>query len=104
MRDKKIKRWFLLCGMLISMATWPSHAQEFANLFDVKIPQAELSPVYVPDIKNTQPPRQAPSKPDKEVWERSWYWILLEGIALGAARYNTEKQSDGRPQPLGTAR
>jgi hypothetical protein len=52
----------------------------------------------------TPVPRPAPVKPATEVLEPSWFWQFLEGIAIGAATYNTEKQSDGRPSPLGKFR
>ncbi|HCE67146.1 MAG TPA: hypothetical protein DER40_06390 [Geobacter sp.] len=73
-------------------------------LLDVKTARTEVSPAFVPEITNTPALRPAEVKPDKAVSENSWYWRILQGILLGAAEYNTVKQSDGRPGPLGNFR
>ena len=94
----------LLCGVFIVTATTLCHAQEPEKLLDEKTVRAEVSPVFVPEIKNIPALRPAEVKPDKAVSENSWYWRILQGILLGAAEYNTVKQSDGRPGPLGNFR
>jgi len=94
----------LLCGTLIATATPLCHAQEPEMLLDVKTARTEVSPAFVPEITNTPALRPAEVKPDKAVSENSWYWRILQGILLGAAEYNTVKQSDGRPGPLGNFR
>jgi hypothetical protein len=94
----------LLCGMVIATVTPLCHAQEPGTLLDVRTPQAEVSPVFVPEITNTPALRPAEVKPARIVSENSWYWRILQGILLGAAKYNTDKQSDGRPGPLGNFR
>jgi len=91
----------LLLGILVSLTTPLCHAQEPAKLFDVKIPQKEVSPVLVPETANATGPRATQAKPAKDVPETSWFWRLLEGTAIGAAKYNTERQSEGRP-PVNT--
>ncbi|WP_277057784.1 hypothetical protein [Trichlorobacter lovleyi] len=37
-------------------------------------------------------------KTDRQLAEKPWAWRFLEGMAIGAATYTTQKQSDGRPQ------
>ncbi len=37
-------------------------------------------------------------KTDRQLTEKPWPWRFLEGVAIGAATYTTQKQSDGRPQ------
>lgn len=94
----------LVSGTLIATAS-PSlcHAQESGTLLDVKIPQTEVSPVFVPEIINA-PLSPTQVKPAREVSEQSWYWRFLGMIAISAAEYNTVKQSDGRPGPRGNFR
>lgn len=79
-------------------------AQEPGNLFDVKMPQAEVSPALVPKITNNPVPRPTDVKPVKKVSELPWYWCILGWFAINIARDNTEKQSDGRPHPPGNSR
>jgi len=43
-------------------------------------------------------------KPAKQVTETPWFWRFMEGMAIGAATYNTQKQSDGRPQTPSTVK
>lgn len=94
----------LVSGTLIATATPLCHAQEPGTLLDVKTSQAEVSPVFVPEITNPPALRPAEVKPDKVASETSWYWRFLGMIAISAAEYNTVKQSDGRPGPLGNFR
>jgi hypothetical protein len=89
----------LLSVIVIATATSLCHAQDSGKLFDVKMPRTEVSPAFVPEITTTAVSSPARLKPEKELSETSWYWRILEGIAIGAARYNTEKQNAGRPNP-----
>ncbi len=43
-------------------------------------------------------------KSDRQLTEKPWAWRFLEGMAIGAATYNTQKQSDGRPQTPSTVK
>lgn len=104
MPEKRKGILILLCGMLIATATPRCHAQEPGKLFEVKLPQAEASPALVPKVTNNPVQRPADVKPDKEVSEKSWYRLFLEGVAISAAQYNTEKEDDGRPHPPGNSR
>lgn len=90
-----------LCGILICSATPLCHADERGPLFDVKIPQTETTPAFVPQIKETPDPKEKEPQfqPDKEESEKSWGWRFLQSLALSVARINTEKQNDGRPCP-----
>ena len=104
MPERRTKILILLLGLLISTATPLCYAQDPGTLFEVKKPQAEVSPAFVPEITNTAVPVPAQVKPDKKAPGRSWLWRLFEGTLLGAARYNTDKQGDGRPQPAANSR
>ena len=104
MTERRTKILILLCGALIVTTTTLCHAQEPGTLLDEKTVRAEVSPVLVPEIKNYPAMKPTEVKPDKAVSENSWYWRILQGILLGAAEYNTVKQSDGRPGPLGNFR
>jgi hypothetical protein len=99
MAERRIITWFLLLGILVSVETPLCHAQEARKLYDVKIQQKDVAPVLVPEPAITPDLKTEPAKPAREVPEKSWFRRLLEGTAIGAATYNTEKQSDGRPQP-----
>ncbi|MFA7404794.1 MAG: hypothetical protein WC007_12420 [Pelobacteraceae bacterium] len=97
MAERSTKTLILLGSLFLSVATSPCHSQEPGKLFDVKTPQKEVAPVLVPETANTAGPRATQAKPDKEVSDKSWFWRLIEGTAIGAAKYNTERQSEGRP-------
>jgi hypothetical protein len=99
MAERRTKLLILLSGIVIATATPLCHAQDSGKLFDVKIPRTEVLPAFVPEITTTAAPSPVRVKPDKELSETTWYWRILEGIAIGAARYNTEKQNAGRPNP-----
>jgi hypothetical protein len=43
-------------------------------------------------------------KTDRQLTEKPWAWRFLEGMAIGAATYTTQKQSDGRPQTPSTVK
>jgi hypothetical protein len=94
----------LLCGMLLSAATPLCHAREPAKLFDVKMPQTRMSSAAVPNRAISSPPAAEPVKPAGEAPKKSWFRRLLEGIVTSAAKFNTERQDDGRPQPANNSR
>jgi hypothetical protein len=91
--------WLLMFGMLIYSAFSLCHAQDSGKLFDVTLPQAKMSSAVIPDIISTSPPEAAQVMSEKDGPGKHWFWRFLEGIVLGAARYNTEKEGDGRPYP-----
>jgi hypothetical protein len=100
MAERRTKTMILLCGMLISVPLL-CHAQEAEKQFDVKMPTTAAAPNLVPEIISTPTPNSVQVKPDKKVPETSWFWRFIGGTAIGAAKYNTEKQSEGRP-PVNT--
>lgn len=90
----------LLCATVLSTGALTCHAQEPGKLPDAKSPSLEPAPAFVPEIKtNSVVPEPAKVKPDKKPPEKSWLRRLFEGTLTGAARYNTDKQSEGRPAP-----
>lgn len=101
MDKSRSKLLILLCGIVISTVTPLCHAQDTGALPEANKPRIELSPTFLPKTISTPLPLTAEPKPSKEASELPWYWRLLEGITMGVARYNMEKQSDGRPNQLG---
>ena len=99
MIQKSTMKLMLMSGMLIISTTPLSYAQDKGPLFDVKVPRLEATPVALQDITTTSPPR-----PDKTISEKLWYWQLLKGVVIEAAKYNRDKQSDGRPYQQGNVR
>lgn len=91
--------WFLLCGILIHATTPFSHAQESSKLLNVNILQAKMSSAAIPDFNKPSPSGAVQVTPYKH-----WFWRFLEGLAIGAAKYNTEKEGDGRPYPSTNSR
>lgn len=90
----------LVCATVLSTAALTCHAQEPGKLPEAKIPSLEPAPAFVPEIKtNSAVPEPAKVKPDKKPPEKSWFRRLFEGTLTGAASYNTDKQSEGRPAP-----
>lgn len=90
----------LLCGILTFTATDRCYAQDTGALLNVKIPQVKESPAYLPDV-STIPSRGPLSEGSvPKVSDTPWYWRLFGGLAFGLAKVNTEKQNDGRPQPV----
>lgn len=104
MPEIKTKILLLLCGIFLFAATPRCQAQDTGALLDVKAPPAVVSPTFVPEVtaKPTSEPLQ--EKSAREVSDTPWYWRFLGMITLGFAKYNTDKQSDGRPQPVGSSR
>lgn len=100
----RTKLWILLCGIAVSTATPLCHAQDAGMPSEVKKPQTAVSPALFPVTVNTPSPMPAQENPAKGASETSWYWRILGWLAMDIARYNTEKQSDGRPNPLGNSR
>jgi hypothetical protein len=104
MSARGVTLWVLLCGMFIYAPAPLCHAREPAKLFDVKMPQAGMSSAAVPKLTNSSPPTAAEVKPAGEVPKKSWFRRFIEGIVTSAAKYNTERQGDGRPQPADNSR
>ena len=100
MAESRIKMWPVLLGVVFIVAPPLCHARDTGKLFDVKIPPAEILPALVQKPANNPGPSPAVEQAGKDTSEHSWYWRLLEGLAFGLARVNTEKQNDGRPQPV----
>lgn len=99
MLSKTTRFTLLLSGVLICSALSLCHAQNSGKLCDVKTAQTNLSSATIPDLTGSSPPKatQAPSVKDGP--GKHWFWRFLEGIVLGAAKYNTDKEGDGRPYP-----
>lgn len=89
----------LLCVTFISTAAVTCHAQEPGKLPELKTPLENRSAASIPEITSSAVPESAKVKPDKKPPKRSWFWRLFEGTLSGAAKYNTDKQSEGRPAP-----
>jgi hypothetical protein len=58
----------------------------------VLVPATPAQPAVDPLLQTVE------TKTGRELAEKPWFWRFLEGMAIGAATYNTQKQSDGRPQ------
>lgn len=58
----------------------------------VLVPATLAEPAVDPLLQTVE------KKTDRQLAEKPWAWRLLEGMAIGAATYTTQKQSDGRPQ------
>ncbi|MDA8428703.1 MAG: hypothetical protein M0T70_05555 [Geobacteraceae bacterium] len=101
MTEKRTMLWLLVSGMFISATTPLCHAHDTGSLSDINPPPAMVSPALVPANITAPPPRPLEEQPGTKVSERSRYWRLLEGVAISAAQYNTEKNDDGRPHPFG---
>lgn len=95
----------VVIALIFLLVPMMCRAQEIEKLLDVKAPphgealQASL-------VENMAAPLQGPveaAKTDKQT-SQSWYLHLLNGIAMGLATYNTQKQNDGRPPFAGTPR
>jgi hypothetical protein len=91
--------WILLSGISVSVAM-PCHAREASKLFDVKVPQAVVSSSSVPNLASGPAPAAEQAKPGKAEPKKTWLRRLFEGMVTSAAKFNTEKQDDGRPQPV----
>jgi len=99
MLSKTIKLCLLTAGVLTCGVFSLCHAQDPGKLLDVKTVQAQISSAVIPDITGTSPPEATQVTSGKDGRGKHWFWRFFEGIVLGAARYNTEKESDGRPYP-----
>lgn len=104
MAKSRAKICILSCGIAIFTAPTLCYAQETWTLPEVNKPQTVVSPVFLPKIVDTPSTIPPEAKPSKEASELPWYWRFLGWLAMDYARYNTEKQSDGRPQQLGKFR
>jgi hypothetical protein len=94
-------KMILIGGIFMTSTTLLSHAQDTGRLFDVKIPRSEASPAPFQNVTTATTPGPSLQKPSKEILEISWYWRVLEWLAIGIAKTNTEKQDDGRPYQQG---
>jgi len=104
MPRRRTKLLILLCGMFISTSTPLCHAQDNGKLPEGNEQSPAVASALLPKTINNHPPVPAQVKTDHEVSEKPWLWRFLEMITIGAAKYNTEKQSDGRPRPLDNSR
>jgi len=94
----------LVAGLLLSMSMM-CHAQEIGKLLEVKTPLKEGSKASL--VEHGAMPLQGPTQAEKPAGQdpqKSWYLRLLNGIAIGFATINTQKQNDGRPAPPGSYR
>lgn len=80
------------------------HAQDIVNVPTATAPRPEIMQAPATVDMAAPIPKPESLRPDKEVVAQSWFWRLLQGMAIGAATYNTEKQSDGRPRLQGNFR
>lgn len=67
-------------------------------------PPVVLLPATLPQPAVDPLLERVDKKPAKQVTETPWFWRFMEGIAIGAATHNTQKQSDGRPQTPSTVK
>ena len=104
MTEKRTMLWMLVSGMFISATTPLCHAQDTGRLPDVNPPPVKVSPALMPANITAPPPRPLAEQPERKVSPHPWYWRLLEGVAISAAQYNTEKNDDGRPHTFGNPR
>lgn len=87
----------LLCGLMITTAASADSTQKAVQ------PGSARSPVVLLPATLAEPAtdpllQTVEKKPAKELAEKPCFWRFLEGLAIGAATYNTRKQDDGRPQ------
>ena len=63
-------------------------------------PEVTLTPTppAIPDYLAPAPQRKAEESTPPYTEGKPWMLRALEGVAVGAAHYNTLKQNDGRPQ------
>lgn len=95
---RRVVLW-MIAGMALYRVEPLVHAQDIGIVSTATVPRPEKIQAPVTGDMAAPIPKPESLKPDKEVVEQSWFWRLLQGMAIGAATYNTEKQSDGRPQP-----
>lgn len=97
-----------LLWMIVGMAVYTVeplvHAQDIGIVSAAATPRPEIMQAAAAGGMAAPITKPESLKPDKEVLVQSWFWRMLQGMAIGAASYNTEKQSDGRPQPQGNFR
>lgn len=92
----------LLVSALIAAAV-AGNAQEPLQAGNPK-PPVVLLPATLTDAAVDPLLETVEKKPANELTEKPWFWRLLEGMAIGAATYTTQKQSDGRPQTPSTVK
>ena len=91
----------MLCGLLIATVPCRCFSEEPAPVLNVKKTPTEAPPAFLTDISKPLPATSV--TPEKEESKKSWFRSLMEGMFIGAAQYNTDRQSDGRPKPQTTA-
>jgi hypothetical protein len=96
----KIAMLLVLCLVAAAGACNAQEAVPAANPKPpvVLVPATLAEPAVDPLLQNVE------KKTDRQLAERPWAWRFLEGMAIGAATYNTQKQSDGRPQTPSTVK
>lgn len=89
---------WMIVGVTLSTVEPLVHARDIEIMSTATAPRPEI--IQAPATGDMAAPIPKPDsvRADKEVVAQSWFWRLLQGMAIGAATYNTEKQSDGRPQ------
>jgi len=90
---------WVIVGMALRTEEPLVHAQDIGIVSTATVPRPEIMQAPVTGDMAAPIPKPESFRPDKEVLVQSWFWRLLQGMVIGAATYNTEKQSDGRPQP-----
>ena len=85
----------LVFGLIAAAAA--CNAQEAVPVENPK-PPVVLVPATLAEPEVDPLLQAVEKKKANELTEKPWCWRLLEGMAIGAATYNTQKQSDGRPQ------
>lgn len=95
---------WMIVGMVLYTVEPLVHAQDIGIVSTATAPRPEIMQEPATGDMSAPIPKPESLRPDKEELVQSWFWRLLQGMAIGAASYNTEKQSDGRPQPRGNFR
>ncbi|MDK9716879.1 MAG: hypothetical protein OEL57_03105 [Trichlorobacter sp.] len=96
------KTTVLLVAGLIVTAVF-CNAQEAVQTEKPK-PSVMLLPTTLPQPAGDPLLETVDKRPTRQVTETPWFWRFMEGMAIGAATYNTQKQSDGRPQTPSTVK
>lgn len=104
MPSNRTKQWILLCGVLICTATPLCQAQDAGMPSEAKKTQTVVAPALLPKVVSSPLQVPEPAVPVKKASEKSWFRRIMEGTAIGAAIYNTDRQSDGRPRPTSNSR
>lgn len=98
-----IRRTLVLLVFGLITAAGACNAQE-AVLAENPKPPVVLVPATLAEPAVDPLLQAVEKKTDRQLAEKPWAWRFLEGMAIGAATYNTQKQSDGRPQTPSTVK